>query len=168
MYSIVSTAQSLFVHFSILATFLGLPQDLMYTPSNWNSMTHGNITVVIVLFLFRCPSIFTLLATHSNSLSTGRHGLWVSAGHAIIMAYRDQKTSSIRSQIKLSAVFPAHVCLYCRSFIPCAPSWLQKKKTVIHMLSQPAQMRLVKIFYSSVFRIICSLQTDFALSSVVQ
>jgi len=37
----------------IIATFLGLPQDLMYTPSNWNSMTHGNITVVIVLFFVR-------------------------------------------------------------------------------------------------------------------
>ena len=38
---------------SIIATVLGLPQDLTYTPSNWNGTTHGNITVVIVLFLFR-------------------------------------------------------------------------------------------------------------------
>jgi hypothetical protein len=56
-------AQSSFVHLSIIVTVLGLPQDLMYTPSDWNSMTHGNITVVIVLFLFRCLSILTLLTT---------------------------------------------------------------------------------------------------------
>ena len=62
-YSIVLTAQSLFVDLSIIATVLGLPQDLMYTPSNWNGMTHGNITVVIVLFLFRWLSILTLLTT---------------------------------------------------------------------------------------------------------
>ncbi|KAF8973790.1 hypothetical protein BDZ97DRAFT_1900574 [Flammula alnicola] len=37
----------------IVATFIGLPSDLKYAPSNWNSMTHGNITVVIVLFFFR-------------------------------------------------------------------------------------------------------------------
>ncbi|KIM47993.1 hypothetical protein M413DRAFT_217406 [Hebeloma cylindrosporum] len=37
----------------IFATFFGLPADLQYTPSTWNSMTHGNITVVIALFIFR-------------------------------------------------------------------------------------------------------------------
>ncbi|KAF4623231.1 hypothetical protein D9613_001996 [Agrocybe pediades] len=35
------------------ASFFGLPADLQYDPAKWNSMTHGNITVVIVLFLFR-------------------------------------------------------------------------------------------------------------------
>ncbi|KJA29379.1 hypothetical protein HYPSUDRAFT_32799 [Hypholoma sublateritium FD-334 SS-4] len=37
----------------IFATFLGLPPDLKYAPGLWNSMTHGNITFVIVLFSFR-------------------------------------------------------------------------------------------------------------------
>ncbi|KDR85212.1 hypothetical protein GALMADRAFT_233921 [Galerina marginata CBS 339.88] len=37
----------------IIASFVGLPPDLKYAPSEWNSMTHGNITVVIALFLFR-------------------------------------------------------------------------------------------------------------------
>jgi len=37
----------------ITVTFLGLPPDLMYTPSNWNSMTHGNISFGILLLLSR-------------------------------------------------------------------------------------------------------------------
>ncbi|KAF8203161.1 hypothetical protein BJ912DRAFT_943043 [Pholiota molesta] len=37
----------------IAATFVGLPPDLRYSPANWNSMTHGNITSVVVLFVFR-------------------------------------------------------------------------------------------------------------------
>jgi len=37
----------------IIASFVGLPPDLKYAPSDWNSMTHGNITVVIALFLLR-------------------------------------------------------------------------------------------------------------------
>ncbi|TFK40942.1 hypothetical protein BDQ12DRAFT_720677 [Crucibulum laeve] len=37
----------------IIATFVGLPSELKYAPTNWNSMTHGNITVVIVLFIVR-------------------------------------------------------------------------------------------------------------------
>lgn len=46
-----------FVRLSIITTFIALPQDLAYKPSDWNSMTHGNITVVIVLLFFRCLSI---------------------------------------------------------------------------------------------------------------
>ncbi|KAF9056392.1 hypothetical protein BJ165DRAFT_1606567 [Panaeolus papilionaceus] len=37
----------------IAASFFGLPLELRYAPLEWNSMTHGNITVVIVLFLCR-------------------------------------------------------------------------------------------------------------------
>ncbi|KAF8887735.1 hypothetical protein BD779DRAFT_486299 [Infundibulicybe gibba] len=37
----------------IAATFIGLPEELKYAPALWNSMTHGNITVVIVLFAVR-------------------------------------------------------------------------------------------------------------------
>ncbi|KAF9471302.1 hypothetical protein BDN70DRAFT_888280 [Pholiota conissans] len=37
----------------IAATFIGLPPDLKYSPAKWNSMTHGNISSVVVLFLFR-------------------------------------------------------------------------------------------------------------------
>ncbi|KAF5312614.1 hypothetical protein D9619_003064 [Psilocybe cf. subviscida] len=33
----------------IAATFVGLPADLRYTPSAWNSMTHGSISAVVVL-----------------------------------------------------------------------------------------------------------------------
>ena len=40
-------------HFSIAVTFIGLPPDLRYAFFEWNSMTHGNITVVIVLFVVR-------------------------------------------------------------------------------------------------------------------
>ncbi|KAI0035395.1 hypothetical protein K488DRAFT_76642 [Vararia minispora EC-137] len=38
---------------SIVATFVGLPEDLRYSPHLWNSMTHGNITTVIVLLAGR-------------------------------------------------------------------------------------------------------------------
>lgn len=37
----------------IFASFMGLPSDLKYSPADWNSMTHGNITVVIILFAVR-------------------------------------------------------------------------------------------------------------------
>ncbi|KAF8912879.1 hypothetical protein CPB84DRAFT_1670701 [Gymnopilus junonius] len=37
----------------IIASYVGLPSELKYSPSFWNSMTHGNITVVVFLFLFR-------------------------------------------------------------------------------------------------------------------
>ncbi|KAJ3510385.1 hypothetical protein NLJ89_g4704 [Agrocybe chaxingu] len=37
----------------IAASWAGLPSDLKYAPLLWNSLTHGNITVVIALFLFR-------------------------------------------------------------------------------------------------------------------
>ncbi|KAI0935671.1 hypothetical protein AcV5_004025 [Taiwanofungus camphoratus] len=30
-------------------SWIGLPEDLRYDPTKWNSMTHGNITFVIVL-----------------------------------------------------------------------------------------------------------------------
>ncbi|KAF8640494.1 hypothetical protein AX17_000156 [Amanita inopinata Kibby_2008] len=37
----------------IAATFIGLPSDLRLAFSSWNGMTHGNITVVIILFAAR-------------------------------------------------------------------------------------------------------------------
>ncbi|KAF9015390.1 hypothetical protein BDQ17DRAFT_1340983 [Cyathus striatus] len=37
----------------ILATFIALPDELKFAPLEWNSMTHGNITFVIGLFLAR-------------------------------------------------------------------------------------------------------------------
>ncbi|KAF8167885.1 hypothetical protein B0H34DRAFT_35872 [Crassisporium funariophilum] len=37
----------------IIASFAGLPSELKYAPFEWNSMTHGNITIVIALFVFR-------------------------------------------------------------------------------------------------------------------
>jgi hypothetical protein len=39
--------------FSILVTFLGLPQELQLNPFAWNPMTHGNISIVIVLLAGR-------------------------------------------------------------------------------------------------------------------
>ncbi|KAI0320211.1 hypothetical protein OF83DRAFT_1105992 [Amylostereum chailletii] len=35
------------------ATFVGLPPDLKYSPQLWNPMTHGSITVVVVLLTSR-------------------------------------------------------------------------------------------------------------------
>ncbi|KAF5355618.1 hypothetical protein D9756_003956 [Leucocoprinus leucothites] len=37
----------------VLATFFGLPEQLRYTPQNWNGMTHGNITITTLLFFTR-------------------------------------------------------------------------------------------------------------------
>ncbi|KAJ6569558.1 hypothetical protein B0H19DRAFT_1135995 [Mycena capillaripes] len=37
----------------IAATFAGLPADIRYVPQAWNPMTHGNISVVVVLFSVR-------------------------------------------------------------------------------------------------------------------
>jgi len=37
----------------ILATLLVLPADVKFDFANWNSLTHGNVTVVIVLCAFR-------------------------------------------------------------------------------------------------------------------
>lgn len=37
----------------IIATFVGLPDELRYSPHLWNSMTHGNITTVVVLLAGR-------------------------------------------------------------------------------------------------------------------
>ncbi|KAI0791742.1 hypothetical protein C8Q75DRAFT_805348 [Abortiporus biennis] len=37
----------------ILATWVALPDKLKYMPEAWNATTHGNITVVIFLFLAR-------------------------------------------------------------------------------------------------------------------
>jgi len=38
---------------SIAASFIGLPDSLKYHPELWNPATHGNISFVIVLLLFR-------------------------------------------------------------------------------------------------------------------
>lgn len=38
---------------SIFTTLLGLPADVRYDFANWNVMTHGNITVVALLFISR-------------------------------------------------------------------------------------------------------------------
>ncbi|KAI0268530.1 hypothetical protein BGY98DRAFT_924847 [Russula aff. rugulosa BPL654] len=38
---------------SIGASFIGLPDSLRYHPELWNSATHGSISFVIVLLLFR-------------------------------------------------------------------------------------------------------------------
>ncbi len=38
---------------SIAASFIGLPDSLKYHPELWNPMTHGNISIVVVLLLFR-------------------------------------------------------------------------------------------------------------------
>ncbi|KAJ7239011.1 hypothetical protein B0H12DRAFT_1204228 [Mycena haematopus] len=38
---------------SIAATLAGLPADLRYAPLAWNPMTHGNISVVVVLLSVR-------------------------------------------------------------------------------------------------------------------
>ena len=38
---------------SIAASFIGLPETLKYHPELWNPATHGNISFVIVLLLFR-------------------------------------------------------------------------------------------------------------------
>ncbi|THH13570.1 hypothetical protein EW146_g6665 [Bondarzewia mesenterica] len=35
------------------ATFIGLPEDIKYSPQIWNATTHGNISFVIVLLTFR-------------------------------------------------------------------------------------------------------------------
>ncbi|KAJ7630397.1 hypothetical protein FB45DRAFT_915388 [Roridomyces roridus] len=37
----------------IAATFIGLPADIRYNVLAWNPMTHGNITVVVVLLTVR-------------------------------------------------------------------------------------------------------------------
>ncbi|KAF8270974.1 hypothetical protein EI94DRAFT_1569512 [Lactarius quietus] len=39
--------------FSIIASFIGLPDSLKYRPDLWNPTTHGNISFVIILLLFR-------------------------------------------------------------------------------------------------------------------
>jgi hypothetical protein len=48
---------------SIIATFVGLPNELRYSPHLWNSMTHGNITTVVVLLAgrFVCSSCYSSL-----------------------------------------------------------------------------------------------------------
>ncbi|KAH8120707.1 hypothetical protein DFH11DRAFT_1685926 [Phellopilus nigrolimitatus] len=38
---------------SIIATLIGLPPAIRYNPLTWNSMTHGNISIVVVLFSVR-------------------------------------------------------------------------------------------------------------------
>lgn len=38
---------------SVAASFIGLPDSLRYHPELWNATTHGNISFVIVLLLFR-------------------------------------------------------------------------------------------------------------------
>ncbi|KAF9457475.1 hypothetical protein BDZ94DRAFT_1273084 [Collybia nuda] len=37
----------------IFTTLMGLPADVRYDFANWNVMTHGNITVVVILFISR-------------------------------------------------------------------------------------------------------------------
>ncbi|KAI0291757.1 hypothetical protein BC826DRAFT_1021961 [Russula brevipes] len=37
----------------IVASFIGLPDSLKYHPELWNPTTHGNISFVVVLLLFR-------------------------------------------------------------------------------------------------------------------
>jgi hypothetical protein len=39
--------------FSIFLTFINLPEDIKYTPLQWNQTTHGNLTVVFLLHLSR-------------------------------------------------------------------------------------------------------------------
>ncbi|ETW84226.1 hypothetical protein HETIRDRAFT_313313 [Heterobasidion irregulare TC 32-1] len=39
--------------FSIAATVIGLPSAVRYTPYTWNATTHGNISFVVVLLMFR-------------------------------------------------------------------------------------------------------------------
>lgn len=40
-------------HLSIIWSWVGLPDDLKYSPLAWNSMTHGNISFVVVLLAGR-------------------------------------------------------------------------------------------------------------------
>ena len=42
---------------SVLWSFIGLPDELKYAFSRWNSMTHGNITFTLFLFSMRYASI---------------------------------------------------------------------------------------------------------------
>jgi len=37
----------------IVSTFMALPSDIRFDLANWNAMTHGNITAVVVLFVSR-------------------------------------------------------------------------------------------------------------------
>ncbi|KAF9454920.1 hypothetical protein P691DRAFT_799928 [Macrolepiota fuliginosa MF-IS2] len=37
----------------VLVSFFGLPESVRYSPQNWNGMTHGNITITILLFVTR-------------------------------------------------------------------------------------------------------------------
>lgn len=47
------TSHVLNIVVSIAASFIGLPDSLKYHPELWNPTTHGNISFVIVLLLFR-------------------------------------------------------------------------------------------------------------------
>lgn len=49
----ISQARDKLTLTSIIASFFGLPDELKYDPASWNSMTHGNITVVVVLLTVR-------------------------------------------------------------------------------------------------------------------
>jgi hypothetical protein len=37
----------------IAITFIGLPSEIQFAPAAWNSMTHGNITFVVLLLISR-------------------------------------------------------------------------------------------------------------------
>ena len=39
---------------SMIWSWVGLPDELKYNPLAWNSMTHGNISFVVVLLGGRC------------------------------------------------------------------------------------------------------------------
>jgi hypothetical protein len=38
---------------SLVSSIFGLPTELLFDPASWNPTTHGNITVVIILFVLR-------------------------------------------------------------------------------------------------------------------
>ncbi|KAF8484464.1 hypothetical protein DFH94DRAFT_713835 [Russula ochroleuca] len=48
-----SSRKRLNIALSFVATFIGLPDSVKYHSGLWNPMTHGNISLVIVLLLFR-------------------------------------------------------------------------------------------------------------------
>ena len=48
---------------SIIWSLVGLPPSLRYAFTQWNAMTHGNITFVVVLVSMRCARPFLSAAS---------------------------------------------------------------------------------------------------------
>jgi hypothetical protein len=71
---------------SIAASFIGLPDTLKYHPELWNPTTHGNISFVVVLLLFRfvCRLFERSVASADSYLISESRGFWVLGGRDII------------------------------------------------------------------------------------